>query len=78
MWLSCAPERDGVLAADCSLEDLAVVSVMSSKGFYEHISRKGLYGSGWYFAVKTCKALQYTDKDNDDEHYVLYCRVVLG
>ena len=21
---------------------------------------------------------QYTDKDNDDEHYVLYCRVVLG
>ena len=78
MWLNCAPERDAVLAADGPLEDLAVVSVMSSKGFYEHISRKGLYGSGCYFAAEMCKALQYTDKNNDDEHCVLYCRVVLG
>ena len=47
------------------------------KGFDEHISRRGLYGNGCYFAAEMCKALQYTDT-NHDERCVLYCRVVLG
>lgn len=48
-------------------------------GFDEHVCQSnGLYGLGCYFAAEMCKALQYTDRDDQGNRYVLYCRVILG
>jgi hypothetical protein len=58
--------------------DSKSAQIICEHGFDERVANlKGLYGTGSYFAMNTCKSYQYSSKDSST-FVILVCRVAMG